>query len=135
MKVVLDTNVLISGIFFGGVPGKIVENWIKEYFFVYATPDILDEYIRVINELGFQNKALVSQWSSLLPNLCRLVPDRKTYYQICRDKEDNKFFFCALDSNANYLITGDMDLKSITVHPKFRIVSPRHFLEEVSKSS
>ncbi len=52
MRVVLDTNVLASGIFFGGIPSKIVQSWLDGRFTVYATPLILLEYLRVIDDLS-----------------------------------------------------------------------------------
>lgn len=47
MRVVLDTNVLVSGIFFGGVPGRIVDAWSENRLSLILTPAILEEYARV----------------------------------------------------------------------------------------
>ena len=47
MKLVLDTNVVVSGIFFGGVPGRVLAAWSVGAVDVVLSPDILEEYRRV----------------------------------------------------------------------------------------
>ncbi len=47
MKVVLDTNVFVSGVFFGGVPGRILEGWRDGRLTLLVSVAILDEYQRV----------------------------------------------------------------------------------------
>jgi predicted nucleic acid-binding protein len=44
MKIVLDTNVLIAGIFWGGTPGQIITAWEKNAFEVVVTEPVLAEY-------------------------------------------------------------------------------------------
>jgi len=46
VNVVLDTNVLISGIFFGGVPRAVLDAWAEERFQLLVSPLILDEHVR-----------------------------------------------------------------------------------------
>ena len=52
MKVVLDTNVSISGIYFGGIPGKILEAWGVRRFQLLVSPEILQEYLNVAEWLA-----------------------------------------------------------------------------------
>ena len=52
MKIVLDTNVFVSGIFFGGAPAIILEAWQEERVDLAASREILAEYDRVCNELS-----------------------------------------------------------------------------------
>lgn len=52
MKVVLDTNVVLSGIFFGGVPGRILTAWSEGRVQLVLTPEILDEYRRAGDALA-----------------------------------------------------------------------------------
>lgn len=54
MKIVLDTNVLVSGIFFSGAPSKILEAWDEGAFELVISPEILEEYRRVVEELSSQ---------------------------------------------------------------------------------
>jgi len=52
VKVVLDTNVLISGIYFGGLPGKILEAWGARRFQLLVSTEILPEYLDVAERLA-----------------------------------------------------------------------------------
>jgi predicted nucleic acid-binding protein len=54
MKVILDTNVFASGIFWNGIPAKILKLWQAGQFILYLTPDIFEEYI-----LNLNNKILI----------------------------------------------------------------------------
>ena len=54
MKVVLDTNVFVSGVFFGGPPHKILEAWRDGKIQLLLSPAILEEYQRVMRELAVQ---------------------------------------------------------------------------------
>lgn len=51
MRVVLDTNILISALFFAGLPGRILAAWIDERFEMLASVEILGEYRRVVARL------------------------------------------------------------------------------------
>lgn len=52
MRIVIDTNVLISGIIFGGNPSKIIELLFDKKISVFASPEMVDEYRRIYGELG-----------------------------------------------------------------------------------
>lgn len=130
MKVVLDTNVLASGIFFGGLPEKILNAWLQDKFIVYATPSILNEYLRVLVKMDKEEAdERVLQWMASLSELCHLVPDLPGQKPISRDASDDKFLYCAAHTQVNYLITGDSDLKVLEDTHSFKIVSPKQFLE------
>jgi putative PIN family toxin of toxin-antitoxin system len=133
VKVVLDTNVLISGIFFKDtIPFQILMKWLEGRFLVYATPNILDEYLRVIAELESQREpALFYQWTDVLSEACHLIPDTdlKTISDL-RDPSDAKFIFCAWNCGAQYLVTGDKDLTALG--PQYgptKIITPREFIK------
>ena len=130
MRIVLDTNVLISGIFFGGIPSRILDEWGLDRFSVYASPSILDEYLRVIDRMRSTeaHKAMADQWSAMLPKVCRMVPDQRLSHPVSRDPSDDKFIACALNAKAAYLVTGDLDLKTLPPQSGFKIVSPKDFL-------
>ena len=51
MRIVLDTNVLISGIFFGGNPRKVLEKWQEKSFTLLTSVEILEEYEQVLERL------------------------------------------------------------------------------------
>ena len=51
MKIVIDTNVVISGVFFGGNPRKIIEKVVDGNFDAYATVEIIEEYMEIIDSM------------------------------------------------------------------------------------
>ena len=130
MIVVLDTNILVSGIFFHGPPTVILEAWFERRFEVYATPKILEEYLRVLREISLLKRPqFESRWEEILMEKCHLVPDAKRGILLLRDPSDAKFLDCAMWSGAHYLVSGDIDLKSFPTDLGFKIVSPRQFLK------
>jgi len=128
--VVLDTNVVISGVFFHGPPAAIVEAWFGRRFDVYATPKILEEYLRVLEEMStVRSPRFEHRWEEILVEHCHLVPDAEPSTVLPRDPSDAKFVECAIRSHAHYLVSGDADLKSYKASLRFQIVSPRRFLK------
>ncbi len=69
MNVVLDTNVLVSGLLFGGVPGRILDAWSNGAIRLVISPSILEEYRRVGLELSKGREPLVSALEALLAML------------------------------------------------------------------
>ena len=130
MIVVLDTNVVISGIFFHGPPAAVVEAWFEERFEVYATPKILEEYLRVLGEISaLKAPRFEHRWEEILAEKCHLIPDVQSSAVQLRDPADVKFIDCSVQSGAKYLVSGDLDLQSYKIGRGFQIVSPRRFFE------
>ena len=61
MKIVVDTNVVISGIFFGGNPRRIVEQIVDGNIDAYATPEIVDEYMGIIDSMIKRKQGKLNQ--------------------------------------------------------------------------
>lgn len=108
MKIVLDTNVFISGIFWDGSPHKVLSLWAKNKISLLVTKKILNEYFRVLHRID-KNGDIARKWGAfVLAN--SLILEDKELVRICRDPEDNKFLNCAIVGEANYLVSGDDDL-------------------------
>jgi putative PIN family toxin of toxin-antitoxin system len=131
MKVVLDTNVIASGVFFhSSLVGRVLDFWLQRRFQVYATRDILEEYQTVIRRLSLKKTPVLNlDWPFLLPKLCIIVPEAISSYPISRDPTDHKFLFCAMRAKVNCPVTGDRDLAEIKQPFSFHIISPSKFLE------
>lgn len=125
MKIVLDTNVLVSGIFWQGVPNKILEFWARSYFDVIATEKIILEYYSVIREID-NHRHLSDSWQLFIAENAIIVKD-STLIKLCRDPKDDMFINCALAGNADYIVSGDNDLLSLEIVLNKRIVSPSKF--------
>ena len=132
MKVVVDTNVVISGVFFGGMPSRVLEAWRDGEFDLVVSPEVLEEYRRVGEELTARFPGV-----SLAPFLALLVMNAEIVEapglsdQVSRDRDNDKFIACALAANCQTIISGDKDLLEVTGYQGLKVVAPREFLESV----
>ncbi len=130
MKVVLDTNVLISGFFFAGLPHHILEAWTAGKFDLVVTPEILEEYRRVARELARQFPTV--EVDSLLDFITvnSLICSAALFpAPVCDDPDDDKFLACALASRASCIVTGDKALLRLDGFEGIAILKPRRFVE------
>ena len=130
MKVVLDTNVLVSGIFFTGPPHDILQAWTSGRFDLVVSPETLEEYRRVVHELA--RKFPATEVDSLLDFvtvnslICAAPPLPEP---VCDDPDDDKFLACALAAQARFIVTGDKALLRKDGFGGVTIVTPRQFVD------
>jgi len=129
MKIVLDTNVLASGIFWGGPPQKILTLWSKGKIQVLASELILDEYLKTIEKLSqkLSRPDLANSWSLILPTKITLVSVKKNF-KLCRDPKDDMFIDSAVSGRARYIVSGDRDLLVLEQAMGVQIITPSHFI-------
>jgi putative PIN family toxin of toxin-antitoxin system len=118
MKVVLDTNVLVSGILFTGPPQRILPAWSEGRFELVFTSDIHDEYRRVAAELQrqFPRVDLAAALDQVLVH-AHAVPSAVLDGRVCADPDDDKFLACALASGAGTIVSGDKHTSGEQAHP------------------
>lgn len=130
MKIVLDTNVLVSGIFFGGLPGRIIDAWKERRVSVVLSPEIVDEYRRVGEELEARYGTLVfGPILALLLGHSEMAEAPGLEEAVSRDPDDDKFLACALAGGVPVIVSGDNDLLSLGSWREIQIVTPRAFVE------
>ena len=133
MRVVLDTNVLVSGIFFAGVPGQILDGWGQGQFVLIATPSIFAEYEEVCRRLHVRFPSI--EFEGVLVSLlrgARIVADPDPGPPISRDPDDDIFLRCAL-ATQSIVVSGDADLLEQDGWSGVSVLSPRDFLKELEK--
>jgi uncharacterized protein len=128
VKIVLDTNVLISGIFWGGHPKTILEMVVKGSIKVYATEPIVKEYFRIIEKIGKKNPTIVNEWKMLLLDLLNIIETNEKI-KVCRDEYDDMFIECAMACGAKYIVSGDDDLLILKKYEKILIITPKQYLD------
>lgn len=130
MKIVVDTNVVISGVFFGGNPRRIVEAIVNGSINAYATADIMDEYMEIIDSMitRKQGKLSLRILSPLFSSF--KVIEGKSQIAVCRDPDDDKFLECAVDAKALYIVSGDNDLLDIEAYDGIQIITAKEFCEK-----
>ena len=127
MRIVIDTNVVASGVFFGGAPRRVLESISSGIIDAYATSDILEEYHDTIHKLmekyggRFDSDGL--DRFQIIVNLI----EANTKVNVCRDPDDDKFLGCAIDSKALYIVSGDKDLLTLEKYEDIEIITAREF--------
>ena len=133
MNVVGDTNVVVSGIFFGGIPGRIMTAWSKGQVSLVLSPEILTEYQRVGAELGAQYPDLIARWEPILALLAMnasIVDGPSLAERVGDDPADEMFFAAAIASNTPVIISGDKDLLRVSGWRGITVYTPRQFHNE-----
>lgn len=129
MKIVIDTNVLMSAIFFGGKPESVIRSVIDGKFAAYASQAIIDEYSDTAEYLDTKTKKVRrTDLSSFFQHIH--IIDTSSRIEVCRDPDDNKFLECAIDCDCLYIVSGDKDLLTIGKYEGVRIVTVSEFLSE-----
>jgi putative PIN family toxin of toxin-antitoxin system len=127
MKVILDTNTLVSGLYFKGIPYRILRAWSAGHFILFVSVEIFDEYKRVIHELSHlgpefnPDKAI-----ALLHKNLKYVKPSHLSGQVCTDPDDDKFLACALTIKA-IIVTGDKALLKCNGYKNLTIFTPKEF--------
>lgn len=129
MKVVVDTNVLISGVFFGGAPRRVVEAVAGRQIEASATPEIMEEYDRVVREMvrRGQGRLRTDALSVLLSRI--RIDEPATTVAVCRDPDDDKFIACAIDAGALYVVSGDRDLLDLGSYEGVDMITAADFCD------
>jgi putative PIN family toxin of toxin-antitoxin system len=111
VKVVIDTNVFISGVFFSGPPYQILKAWQNRDLQIIVSLEILDEYYRVGEELSAQfPEADLNPILELVTTKAELIEAERLDETVCDDPDDDKFFACAIAGGADLIISGDKHL-------------------------
>ena len=131
MKIVVDTNVIISGVFFNGLPNRFLKEIALNEIEIVASEEIIKEYYDISKELvesktGHFNKAL---FDIIVGKMEIIVPQTKV--DVCRDPDDNKFIECAIDGEAIFIVSGDQDLLTIEQYQGVLIVSVADYYSEI----
>jgi putative PIN family toxin of toxin-antitoxin system len=134
MKVVLDTNVLISAIVFGGNPRKLLEEILRGEPKLFLSDFILDELKGVLKrpKFGFPPEVILSIITELNAIGYIVTPSEKIR-KIKEDPSDNRILECAMEAKADYIISGDIHLLSLKGHRNVRVIGPAEYLKIHSK--
>ncbi len=135
MKVVLDTNVLISGTFWTGEAFKLMQFIEHKKFECFISKEIFQEYLGVLHSDEIVEKAdaqnLAVKYASIkVLEMCTLVNPVRKLNVVLEDSEDNKIIECAVQAKADYVISYDWDLLKLKEFEGIQIVLPKTFLQQ-----
>lgn len=129
MRIVLDTNIFISGIHWSGSSEKILHAWIGDKFEVVFSESIIEEIIETL--LNFKVPLPIDDllsWWIVISEKAIIVNPLEKLDVVEEDPDDNKFLEAAVTGNASYTVSQDKHLLKIKKFRGTRIVTPEEFL-------
>ncbi|MGN0832920.1 MAG: putative toxin-antitoxin system toxin component, PIN family [Kiritimatiellia bacterium] len=128
MRAVLDTNVVMSAIFFGGAPLRIVRAAFAKRIELVASREVLAEYREVAQRLHEQFPSVnYRRPLAILESKLTTVRPAGLGGAVCRDPDDDAILACALGGNAKVICSGDGDLLSLDGFRGLEIMRPSDF--------
>jgi putative PIN family toxin of toxin-antitoxin system len=130
LRIVLDTNVLISAIIRNGKPRKLFQLGIDGKYQILSSKEILNEFEGVIHRPKFKmTKDEVIVIVSTLVDSCEKIPLKSNFKVIESDPDDDIIINTAYDGKADYIVSGDPDLKSLKNFKGIKIISVDEMLK------
>lgn len=131
LRVVLDTNLLVSYFLTQGTTlSGLIDGWEQGLFVYLVSPAILDELQEVVKRPRLRR--LMRQNPQPLLDVIyqdsEMTAGALVLTGVCRDPKDDKFLACAIEGEADYLVSGDQDLLAIGSYQGIQIVKPAQFL-------
>jgi uncharacterized protein len=133
IKVVIDTNVIISALLFGGIPGGLMRLWKSGRIKPLASKEIIDEYIKVLAYPKFELSEVEINYilyNEILPYFDMIkIKDSPVIIKV--DPSDDKFIHCAKAGKAIAIVSGDQHLLSLKSYQEIKILTPTKFLDNL----
>ena len=133
MKILLDTNVFISGIHWNGASAEVLRLWFEGEFQLFISNSILNEITRTLQNFKKPlSDEVIQKWKNLIIEKSTLI-EPTTFVRIVSDPDDDKFIDLAIEAKADYIITQDNALLKIEKYNGTKIISPYEFLKIIRK--
>ena len=130
LKVVLDTNILVSSIFWEhGNPHKILEKVVRGEIKIFLSKEIFDELYEVLVRDFNEPLDIVRQHVGFILTYAEQVELSYDVDAVKEDPDDNVIINCALSAGADYIVSGDRHLLNLKSYNSLKIVSAREFLD------
>jgi len=135
-RVVLDTNQIVSGLLARhGAQAELLDAWRDRRFLLLTSHFLLSEVEEVLSRPVLRQKyhlqkEQIERFLTLLRMDSLQVPGG-VRLQVCRDPDDDLILGCAVEGQADFLVTGDQDLLVLREYRSIRILTARHYIEHL----
>ena len=135
MRAVIDTNVFISGLMLpSSTPGRILGAWRTGHFSLVLSESMLTEISTVLRYPKIQKRIVwdddtISRYLTLLRFEAEIADIQRTIARVPRDAKDNMVLATLLASEADCLVTGDLDL--LVLADAYSILTPADFVSQI----
>ena len=132
LRVVIDTNIFISGIFWKGKSYQILNLWRRDKFSIVISAETITELIRVLRDfkIKLSEDAIKELVTLILENAIMVYPQERL--NIVKDESDNRFLEAAIAGNAKCVVTQDNQLLTLAEFRGIKILNPADFLETLA---
>lgn len=129
VKIVIDTNIIISAIGFGGKPREILQLVLEKKVQAITTPVLLAELGDVVEK---KFPKLSNDFEKIFRQIRKkfLIVKPQMSIHILEDEPDNRVLEAAVKGKCTYIVTGDKELLNLGVFRKIKIVKANQFLSE-----
>jgi len=138
LSAVLDTNVLVSGLIDAeGAPRQILDAWSEGHYTLVTSLYLVEElvhvlsYPRIAERLQLDDAELGAVVAGLLAR-AEVTPGQLHLPGVTRDAKDDAVVACAVEGQADYIVSGDRDLLALGEYQGIRVITPRQFVELLS---
>jgi putative PIN family toxin of toxin-antitoxin system len=137
LRVVLDTNNIVSGtIMPHGSSYEALEAWRRDQFILLTSKAVIKEVKRVLHYSRIQKKYHLTEIEikKVVRNLIRyavVTPGEAKLNVIKGDPADNEVLACAVEGEADFIISGDEDLKKVKIYRGIRIIGAKEFVKKI----
>ncbi|MBI9086449.1 MAG: putative toxin-antitoxin system toxin component, PIN family [Desulfobacterales bacterium] len=131
VRVAIDTNMVVSALLFGGTPGQLLGLWQEGQIQPFASPAVVDEYLRVLAYPRFQlgeKEIEYLIYRQILPYFQIVTPEPGPVI-VNADPSDDAFLHCAVKARVHAIISGDRHLLALETFEDIPIVTTAVFLE------
>lgn len=134
MRIVLDTNIAISGMLWSGRPQQLLDQAHDGTIRLYTCRALLDELMDVLNRPKLvdalaQRRVRPRQLLKYYESLCAVVKPAPVGRIVPADPDDDIVIACAIGAKANYIVTGDLPLRSLEKYKAIKIVSAGEMMD------
>ena len=134
MRIVVATNILISGLFFSGAPSVLVDACFAGDLELVVSPEILAEYTRVGEEFSGKKPSVdFVRFMELLVDAALRVEAPPLEEAVCTDPDDDKFIACAVAGGAKVIASGDKHLQAVSGYAGIEVLRPRVVVDQYLK--
>ena len=129
MKVVFDTNIFISGIFWKGSSNKVITHWKEGKFTLVASLEAVSEIIKVLKDfkIRLSDEMIKGRVDLIVGNSITVEPKEKIAI-VKDDPKDNIFIETAVAGNADYIISQDSHLLKLKEFRGIKIITPEDLI-------
>jgi putative PIN family toxin of toxin-antitoxin system len=126
MRIVLDTNVFISGIFWeGNFCSQIIDKWRKGVFQLVSSPTLVEELVETLRSFKISMpEEMIQEWKNLIIETSIMVNPIVAVRAVKDDSEDDKFIEAAVYGEADFIISQDKHLLKLKEYNKIKILKP-----------